>query len=162
MKKTKILMMLTAVVLLSSCMSDDATDTYKDFINNWGNNGNGTITSASGELSTFEVAIDKETAEPTDVATATYPEASDAISTQQFTKMVTIDMSNPVEKTENGVTITVVDGKDITTDHGKTEGVCYVAMSLTSMVPILPAVSRQPSIWIVRKLLMSCLQVQIS
>ena len=70
MKKTKILMMLTAVVLLSSCMSDDATDTYKDFINNWGNNDNGTITSASGELSTFEVAIDKETAEPTDVATA--------------------------------------------------------------------------------------------
>ena len=92
MKKTKIFMMLTAVVLLSSCMSDDATDTYKDFINNWGNNGNGTITSASGELSTFEVAIDKETAEPTDVATATYPEASDAISTQQFTKMVTIDL----------------------------------------------------------------------
>ena len=112
-------MMLTAVVLLSSCMSDDATDTYKDFINNWGNNGNGTITSASGELSTFEVAIDKETAEPTDVATATYPEASDAISTQQFTKMVTIDMSNPVEKTENGVTITVVDGKDMTVKDGK-------------------------------------------
>lgn len=132
MKKTKILMMLTAVVVLSSCMSDDATDTYKDFINNWGNNGNGTITSASGELSTFEVAIDKETAEPTDVATATYPEASDAISTQQFTKMVTIDMSNPVEKTENGVTITVVDGKDITTDHGKTEGVCYVVSGTTA------------------------------
>lgn len=132
MKKTKILMMLTAVVLLSSCMSDDATDTYKDFINNWGNNGNGTITSASGELSTFEVTIDKETAEPTDVATATYPEASDAISTQQFTKMVTIDMSNPVEKTENGVTITVVDGKDITTDHGKTEGVCYVVSGTTA------------------------------
>ena len=134
MRKKNMFMMLAAVVLLSSCLSTDANDWY-DNINNWANGGtggSGTVTSASGELSEFEVAIDKTTAEPTDVATATYFDEADDISTQQFATQVAIDMSNPTEKTENGVTITVTDGKHITAAHGKTEGVCYVVSGTTA------------------------------
>jgi hypothetical protein len=41
-------------------------------------------------------------------------------------------MSNPTEKTENGVTITVTDGKYVTADHGKTTGICYVVSGTTA------------------------------
>lgn len=122
------LMMLAAMLSLSSCLSTDADDLYdqwKDWYNG-GTDSSGTVTSASGELSEFEVAIDRTTAEPTEVADATYFDEADAISTQQFTTQVAIDMSNPTEKTENGVTITVTDGKYVTADHGKTTGICYV------------------------------------
>jgi len=128
------LMMLAAVVLLPSCLKDNANDLYSN-INNWGNGGNvggGTVASASGELSEFEVTIDKTTAEPTAVADATYFDEADDIKTQQFTTQVAIDMSNPTEKTENGVTITVTDGKHITADHGKTQGICYVVSGTTA------------------------------
>lgn len=134
MKKTNMLMMLAAVVLLPSCLKDNANDLYSNF-NNWGNGGNGgggTVASASGELSEFEVTIDKTTAEPTAVADATYFDEADDIKTQQFTTQVAIDMSNPTEKTENGVTITVTDGKHITADHGKTQGICYVVSGTTA------------------------------
>lgn len=134
MKKTNMLMMLAAVVLLPSCLKDNANDLYSN-INNWGyggNGGGGTVVSASGELSEFEVTIDKTTAEPTAVADATYFDEADDIKTQQFTTQVAIDMSNPTEKTENGVTITVTDGKHITADHGKTQGICYVVSGTTA------------------------------
>ena len=134
MKKTNMLMMLAAVVLLPSCLKDNANDLYSN-INNWGyggNGGGGTVASASGELSEFEVTIDKTTAEPTAVADATYFDEADDIKTQQFTTQVAIDMSNPTEKTENGVTITVTDGKHITADHGKTQGICYVVSGTTA------------------------------
>ena len=134
MKKTNMLMMLAAMVLSSSCLKDNANDLYSDF-NNWGNGGNGgagTVASASGELSEFEVTIDKTTAEPTAVADATYFDEADNIKNQQFTTQVAIDMSNPTEKTENGVTITVTDGKHITADHGKTQGICYVVSGTTA------------------------------
>ena len=128
------LMMLAAMLSLSSCLSTDADDLYdqwKDWYNG-GTGSSGTVTSASGELSEFEVAIDRTTAEPTEVADATYFDEADAISTQQFTTTVAIDMSNPTEKTENGVTITVADGKNITADHGKTTGICYVVSGTTA------------------------------
>jgi len=134
MKKTNMLMMLAAVVLLPSCLKDNANDLYSN-INNWGyggNGGGGTVASASGELSEFEVTIDKTTAEPTAVADAPYFDEADDIKTQQFTTQVAIDMSNPTEKTENGVTITVTDGKHITADHGKTQGICYVVSGTTA------------------------------
>lgn len=134
MKKTNMLMMLAAVVLLPSCLKDNSNDLYSN-INNWGyggNGGGGTVASASGELSEFEVTIDKTTAEPTAVADATYFDEADDIKTQQFTTQVAIDMSNPTEKTENGVTITVTDGKHITADHGKTQGICYVVSGTTA------------------------------
>ena len=135
MKKIMMMSMLTtAMVVLAACTKDNANDWYQGGVinNGGGTTDGGAVTEATGELSTFDITIDKTTAEPSDVATATYPEANDAISTQSFTTTVAIDMANPVEKTENGVTITVTDGKYVTADHGKTTGVCYVVSGTTT------------------------------
>ena len=129
MKKMMIVMMMAA---LTACSSDDTFD------NNWnnggmpgGNAGGGSASADSGELLTYDVAIDKTTAEPTTTAAATYPEASDDISKNTFATTVSIDMSNPTAKSENGVTVTV-DGNDVTASHGSVEGVCYVVTGATT------------------------------
>jgi hypothetical protein len=96
-----------------------------------GNAGGGSASAGSGELLTYDVAIDKTTAEPATTAAATYPEASDDISKNTFATTVSIDMSNPTAKSENGVTVTV-DGNDVTASHGSVEGVCYVVTGTTT------------------------------
>ena len=135
MKTKMIAMMLTASLsVLTAC----STDSLEDYYNNWnyggipnGNGGSGSATAGSGELLSYDVTIDKTTAEPTTTATATYPEASDDISKNTFATIVNIDMANPTAKEENGVTITV-DGNDVTANHGSTEGVCYVVTGTTT------------------------------
>lgn len=136
MKKATMMTMLAAcLTLTTACSTDDPLDDFNgnsSLVDNNGNNMNGSsATAASGELLSFSVAIDKTTAEPTDAATALYPEASDDISKNTFATKVTIDMSNPVAKEENGVTITV-EGNDVTASHGSTKGVCYVVTGTTS------------------------------
>ena len=140
MKQTiySFLLMATMAAATTACSTESSWDYdqggmgYNDPWNGNGSmNGNSGGTAASGELVDFTVAIDKTTAEPTDVAAATYPEASDDISKHSFTTMVTIDLSNPTAKTENGVTITV-EGNDVTASHGSTEGVCYVVTGTTA------------------------------
>ena len=136
MKKATMMTMLAAcLTLTTACSTDDPLDDFNgnsSLVDNNGNNMNGSsATAASGELLSFSVAIDKTTAEPTDAASALYPEASDDISKNTFATKVTIDMSNPVAKEENGVTITV-EGNDVTASHGSTEGVCYVVTGTTS------------------------------
>ena len=140
MKKTTILTMLAATtMMLTACSTDSPYDAYN---NNFtpGNEGGtpgssttggGTATAGSGELTTFQVGIDKTTAEPTSTVAAFYPEAADDVSTQTFSKQVTIDMANPVAKTENGVEITI-SGDSIIASHGKNEGICYVVSGTTS------------------------------
>ena len=134
MKKTMFMMMLTASVL-AACSTDSAEDNYQNWNIIGGGTGtggaSGSATAGNGELLTFGVTIDKATAEPaTDIA-AYYPEAEDDVTTQTFTKQVTIDMANPVAKTENGVEITV-SGDSVIANHGKQEGICYVVSGTTS------------------------------
>ena len=137
MKKATMMTMLAAcLTLTTACSTDDPLDNFNGNsspVDNNGNNMNGSssASAASGELLSFSVAIDKTTAEPTDAATALYPEASDDISKNTFATKVTIDMSNPMAKEENGVTITV-EGNDVTASHGSTKGVCYVVTGTTS------------------------------
>ncbi len=88
------------------------------------------ITSTYSEMSSFDISIDKTSAEPS-AATATYPDESDRFSADSFGTVVSIDMSNPSASSENGVTITV-DGNDVTANHGSTEGVHYVVTGSTS------------------------------
>jgi len=137
MKKILFSAMLTAsIISLTACSSDDP---LSDLIDNNsvpsnGTNSNGSQNSSAdntSELLTFNVEIDKTTAEPATTATATYPEASDDISKNTFATVVNIDMSNPTAKEENGVTITV-DGGDVTASHGSTEGICYVVTGTTA------------------------------
>ncbi len=137
MKKILFSAMLTAsIISLTACSSDDP---LSDLIDNNSVPSNGTSSNGSqnssadntSELLTFNVEIDKTTAEPATTATATYPEASDDISKNTFATVVNIDMSNPTAKEENGVTITV-DGGDVTASHGSTEGICYVVTGTTA------------------------------
>ena len=132
------LMMLSASVLISACSSDDPlSDLYDGTTpqNYQGNNMNGgnqnSTSDGSSELLSFDVLIDRTTAEPATTASATYPETTDDISKNSFATIVNIDMSNPAAKEENGVTITV-EGSDVTASHGSTEGVCYVVTGTTT------------------------------
>ena len=132
-------MLLASVAVLTACSSDDPFDSVNNMVqpdfNGGGremmNGGTSGSTAATGELLTFEVAIDKTSAEPVSTASAYYPEAADDITTRAFATQVTIDMANPVAKTENGVEITVSDGH-VTANHGSTEGVCYVVSGTTT------------------------------
>ena len=137
-----ILTMLAATtMMLTACSTDSPYDEYSNFNpgTNGGvpssgdipNGGNGTSTAGTGELTTYQVAIDKTTAEPISTVAAYYPEADDDITTQTFDTQVTIDMSSPVAKTENGVEITI-SGDSIIANHGKNEGICYVVSGTTS------------------------------
>lgn len=135
MKKFQITMMLFASVsILTACSSDNPLSDLFDDILTPGNEANGGQSSSgdsSSELLTFNIAIDKTTAEPESAAAATYPEASDDISKNSFGTVVNIDMSNPIAKEENGVTITV-DGNDVTANHSSVVGVCYVVTGTTA------------------------------
>ena len=115
MKKILFYSMLATTATVVTCCSEE--DPFQEFADNgnegWtaggnmmGGNGNSATT---GELATFDIAIDKTTAEPTEAASAYYPEAEDNIAQQTFDTKVNIDMSNPVATTENGVEITVSD-----------------------------------------------------
>ena len=123
MKERLFFMMLAAsIVAMTGCSSDDS----------FGEESNGQGKSAiTGELATFDVAIDRITAEPTAVAAEYFPNEEDMLENNSFTTEVTIDMSNPVAKTENGVEVTVEDGH-IKADHGSTKNVCYVVSGTTA------------------------------
>ena len=135
MKKTMIQMMLTAsLAMLTACSADSIDDYYNNWNNGGGPNmggGAGGATAGSGELVSFDINIDKSTAEPATTVAASYPEATDDISLHTFATIVNIDMANPTAKTENGVTISV-DGSDVTANHGSVEGVCYVVSGTTT------------------------------
>ena len=137
----KMMTLAAFLVVLTACSTDSPYDDYTNYYNPGTQggipgggttpSGEGSTTAGSGELLNYQVAIDKTTAEPTSTVAAFYPEAADDVSTQTFSKQVTIDMANPVAKTENGVEITI-SGDSIIANHGKNEGICYVVSGTTS------------------------------
>ena len=137
MKKTmNYLVLLASVILMTCCSSEDPFSDWGNNTNNWSDNNNpfqntGDSSVTTGELTTFSVNIDKTTAEPTNVASEYLPDEEDALENNSFTTEVSIDMSNPTAKTENGVEITV-NGGHITANHGSTKNICYVVSGSTS------------------------------
>ncbi len=135
MKKILYFMMLAASVAVLTCCS--AEDPFEEFVDNGNDswNGGGMQTNGNsatiGELTTFDVAIDRTTAEPTEAATAYLPDEEDALEDNDFTTEVSIDLSNPVAKTENGVEVTV-SGGHVTANHGSEKKVCYVVSGTTA------------------------------
>ena len=137
MKKVMLFMMLVASVSLLACCS--AEDPFEEFINNdnngWNNGGNITggngSSATTGELASFDISIDKSSAEPTETATEYFPEEEDALENNSFSTEVAIDLSNPVAKTENGVEV-IVNGGHVTVNHGSAKGICYVVSGATS------------------------------
>ena len=137
MKKILYYTMLTAsIAMMTGCSAEDPFEEYLNNGNNGWNNGgimgggNGS-SGTTGELTAFDVTIDKTSAEPTDVATAYFPDEEDALENNEFTTEVSIDMSNPVAKTVNGVEVTV-NGGHVTANHGAEKKICYVVSGTTA------------------------------
>ncbi|MBR6842936.1 MAG: carbohydrate-binding domain-containing protein [Prevotella sp.] len=137
MRQTKLfLISLLSIVGFAACSVEDTADMFNNPMGEMpsdfnGGGGNGTITAASGELSTFDISIDRTTKEPETTIAATYPEATDNISKRTFGTIISIDMSNPADATEMGVTITNKDGH-VTANHADVEGVCYMVTGATA------------------------------
>ncbi len=124
----KIILLATVIasmVLVTSCSPDDVTNEYG------GNGTSGGNSATTGELAKFDVSIDTETAEPTDVADEYFPDEEDMLENNEFGTEVEIDLSNPEAKTENGVEVTV-NGGHVTANHGETKGICYVVSGTTT------------------------------
>ena len=129
--------MLVASVAMLTCCS--AEDPFEEFINNedngWNNgtnmNGGNGSSATTGELATFDISIDKSSAEPAETAAEYFPEEEDAMENNTFATEVTIDLSNPVTKTENGVEVTA-NGGHVTANHASAKGICYVVSGTTA------------------------------
>ena len=133
------MMLIASAAVMTACSSDDPFENAYNYMDpgmlgpggDMMTGGAGGVSAGTGEMLSFEVALDKTSAEPTSTVTAYYPETADDVSKQTFATQVTIDMANPVAKTENGVEITVTNGH-VTANHGSTTGVCYVVSGKTS------------------------------
>ena len=134
MKEKVFSMMLLAsmAAVTTACTSDDPFSNYADDINNWsGGYTGGGSSSATGELTTFDVSIDQVTAEPASTADAYYPNTKDVFSSSDYTVQIAIDMSAPMASSSNGVEVTV-SGGHVTANHGTTKNVCYVVSGTAS------------------------------
>ncbi|MBR6195148.1 MAG: carbohydrate-binding domain-containing protein [Prevotella sp.] len=131
MKTISILAIMAAsAIMLTSCSADDPFEEFNSSSSNaYSSTGGSSVT--TGELVTFDVAVDKTTAEPTEAATAYYPDEEDVLENNEFTTEVSIDLSNPVAKTENGVEVTV-SGGHVTANHGSEKKICYVVSGTTT------------------------------
>lgn len=124
-------MLSAALVSLTSC--SEADDTFEDINTPWNNgeNTSGGGSSTTGELATFDIAIDTTSPEPDTSSTPYYPDEEDILQDNLFTTEVPIDMSNPVSTTVSGVHVTARAGH-ITADHGTVKNVCYILSGTTA------------------------------
>lgn len=126
-------MIAAFITMMVGCTAEDPFEDFNFENNGWnennmsGGNGNSTTT---GELATFDIAIDKTTVEPETTANDYFPDEEDVLENNEFTTEVSIDLSNPVAKIENGVVVTV-NGGHVTANHGSTKKVCYVVSGTT-------------------------------
>ena len=134
MKKIMFYSILAASVGIITCCS--AEDPIEEFYNNgngnWTNpnNNSGTTSAINGDLATFDISLDTETAETDDYAEAYFPDDEDQLAYNDFSTEVNINLSNPVAKTENGVVVTV-NGGHVSANHADVKNVCYVLSGTT-------------------------------
>ena len=100
MKKLFILSVLTAsIAVMTCCSAEDPFEEYSS--NNSWNSGiqtNGGNSSTTGELASFNVVLNAEGDEPAECADAYFPDEEDALENNEFTTVVSIDLSAPVSK----------------------------------------------------------------
>lgn len=135
MRKTTIqtLLAIMMVTMTAACQKDDATETNSQisYIGDsnaaGGGSGSSAISVGSGDLTSFTVAIDSTTAEPTAAASAIYPSEEDSVSVSTFTNEVHIVFNGNTAtcSAQSGVTSSI-SGAHVTVDHGSTKNVCYV------------------------------------
>ena len=134
MKKILLFAMLAvSVTVMTCCTAEDPFEDYNNDYNGWQNNANMSSgnSATTGELATFDIALDTESAEGAENAREYFPDEEDALENNEFTTEIAIDMSNPVAKTENGVEVTV-NGGHVTANHSSAKKVCYVVSGTTS------------------------------
>ena len=126
-------MLMASLAVMTSCSVEDPFELNDN--GNWYYEGNMPFNNGSsvttGELTTFDIAIDQSKAEPTETAAEYFPDEEDALENNTFTTEVKIDLANPVAKIENGVEITINAGH-ITANHGSAKGICYVMSGTTT------------------------------
>ena len=123
-----------SIAMLTCCTQNDPFESFYNGNNGWNNNsGNmsGGSSSTTGELTTFDIAIDRTSAEPATTASEFFPDDEDVFSSNDFSTEVNIDLSSPVSKTENGVEVTASEGH-IVANHASVKKVCYVLSGSTS------------------------------
>ena len=139
MKKImNLVVILTSTLILQCCSSDDPfSDSSSTTAYNTENPSNAptssTVSTGNSKLTTFDVIIDKTTAEPTDVAEAFYPDTEDDMSNNSFETEIKIVFDGTTVTTDatSGVSITA-DGAHVVADHGDTKGICYVVSGTTA------------------------------
>ena len=128
------IMLCTLLLMAVACTTEDPFSDYSSNGINWNDGGsmpNGGTSTTEGSLATFDIATEQDAEEPTTTAQAYYPDDEDQLANNSFGTTVTIDMSNPVAKTENGVEVTV-SGGHVTVNHGTQKGICYVVSGTTT------------------------------
>ncbi len=140
-KKTiKAMMLLTAAMTLATaCTTEGPYSDYDNGSNSYapGNTGGSSSSgSATATVALSDITIDKTTAEPTNAATATYPdETEDDISMVDFSDATTVNIvfSNGSVTCDAPSTMTVTtDGAHLTIDHGSDAKVVYNVSGETS------------------------------
>ena len=141
MKKVMNLAILIAsTTILQCCSTDDPlssyTDdskTYAEYQTSQTSNGSTSLSAGSGTLTTFAVAIDRTTAEPSTTVAAYYPDDEDDLNANTFGTTVNISFNDQSATFDNvdGVTITA-EGAHVVANHGDTKGVCYIVSGQTS------------------------------
>lgn len=131
---------LFALAVLAACSSDhkdldiETPETDTPNGNDNGNDDGGGSTNASvASLKSFEINIDKTSAEPTSTADAYYPEDEDNFSNNSFTTEVTISFSgnSATYSAPDGVTVTT-DGAHVVANHSSTKSVHYIVSGTTT------------------------------
>ena len=90
--------MTISVAVMTGCTAEDPFESYYSNNYNGMNNGgnmSGGSSATTGELATFDIAIDKTSTEPSSTASAFFPDDEDVLENNEFTTLVTIDLSAP-------------------------------------------------------------------
>lgn len=141
-KMINMMVLAASAVILQCCSADDpindgfaASDNPDEKTAGHGSdNTNGkTVGSGSDELTTFDVAIDRLTAEPQTTASAVYPDEEDGIANNTFDTEVNIvfNGNSVTADAVSGISI-AADGAHVVADHGDTKGVRYVVSGTTN------------------------------
>ena len=125
------LMLMASIAATAGCSTEDPFEEYYNTGITGMSENSSSSSATTGELTMFDIAINKTSAEPTATAVEYFPDEEDVLANNSFTKEVTIDLSSPVAKTENGVEVTV-SGGHVTANHGSEKGVCYVVSGTTT------------------------------
>ena len=124
-------MLAGAITIITCCTAESP---YDDFYGQGGGENapgmGGGSSATTGELATFDIAIDRTSAEPATAAAEYFPDEEDMLENNTFTTEVPIDLSNPEAKTLNGVEVTV-NGGHVTANHSSVKNVCYVLSGTT-------------------------------